>query len=162
MKTLVLCVALGLAAQAAPCGSQPSLVAAPEITAIRVQLFQDKTGSWSEDILQSRDRGAWNSVAGEHSANAALVIVEISAPRDGRYFRPPAKYRVQLVASEPRRAAPLLDRSQAVPMLNDAGKAYVPFLFYQGGCVAVRIDVTLVGPRRTRPVQEILALACGE
>ncbi len=161
MKALVLCVALGLVAHA-PCGSQPSLAAAPKIIGMRVHLFQDKSGSWSDDILLSKDRGAWNSIAGEHSANAALVIVEVSAPSRGNYFHVRPTYTVHLVARERGRAAPLLDRSQAVPPLNEDGKAYVPFLLYQGGCASVRIDVTIVGPRRTTPVQELLALACGE
>lgn len=138
----------------------------PTISSMRAQLFRAKTADWSDDVLDPKFRGKWNTVAGPNAANATLVVVEVSGVPGGTYtgfFGLATKYNVRLVAQETgRRPMPLLDRTQAIPVLDDRGKAYIPFLVYQTGCAAVRLTATVVGARPPGPLERTLPFACGE
>lgn len=141
--------------------------AAPSVRVIRTHLFENKTGRLSEDILASPTPSLWNSFAGPHAANAALVVVEIDGQPLGAYTgRPGAlpSYSLRLVANERGRARPLLDARQPLPVLGEDGKAYLAFLIRPGGCAAVQLSATLVGPQisATEPKVATLPMACGE
>jgi hypothetical protein len=137
----------------------------PVISGMRAHLFKSKTADWSADVLAPGFDGGWNTVAGPNAANATLVIVEVSGARGGTYtgyFGPATKFSVRLVAQEPRRQTPVLDRTQAIPVLNEQGKGYVPFLIYQSGCAPVRLTATVVGRQTSQPLERTLPFACGE
>lgn len=159
IATVTIALALVASAEAGP--------SAPSIRAIRVHLFESKTGRLSEDILASTTPSLWNSVAGPHAANAALVVVEIDGQPSGAYTGRsgalPA-YSLRLVANERGRERPLLDARQSLPVLGEEGRAYLAFLIRPGGCAAVQLSATLMGPRisDTQPKLAKLAMACGE
>ena len=72
---------------------------APKITAIRAQLFQDASGTFSEDILATTDNYLYNTIIGEGAANgkastSTLVTVEVS----GKNF-PVGTLKVQITAT---------------------------------------------------------------
>jgi len=163
---LVLALAIaapGISAQTRGGNSQGS---APEISGMRAHLFQNKSAQLSQDILDPKYGGSWNIIAGPNSANATLVVVEVSGPPGGTYtgyFGPRTKYMVHLVAQElGRRPKALLDRTDAIPVLNDNGKVYVAFLVHPSGCAPVRLTATIVGARPSKPLERSLNFACGE
>jgi hypothetical protein len=169
MKSYVLLWVLLAAAQAAFCaqGDNTEPAVAPTISDVRAQLFQNKTATWSEDVLDPKYGGLWNTIAGPGSSNAALVVVEVSGAAGGTYtgfFGPGTKYAVRLVAREVGRNAKVLDQSQTIPVLNDQGKAYLAFMVHQDGCKPVNLKVTVVGVglRAGKPVERSLNFACGE
>src|SRR6185503_6040529 len=106
-------------------------------------------------------RGGWNTVAGPNAANATVIVVEISGvpPEAAR-----SKYAVKLVARETGRSVKLLLTStQPVPLSNDQGKAYLPFLIHQTGCSAVQLTATLMtGQKPGKPIERTLTFSCGE
>jgi hypothetical protein len=128
----------------------------PILSDMRAHLFQNKTAKLSENILDPKNRGLWNSVAGPDAANAMLIVVEVSGRASG-------KYSIHLVARETgRRPKLLLDSTQAVPFPNEQGKTYLPFLVHQSGCAAVQLRTSLVGVRPGKPLERTIAFACGE
>ena len=94
------------------------------------------------------------------------MILEVSGAPGGTYtgfFGPETKFSVRLVAQEPKRQPmSLLDRTQAIPVLNEQGKGYIPFLLYQSGCAPVRLTASVVGRQPSRPLERTLPFACGE
>jgi len=160
--------ALHLAALAAlALGCATTVAAAPSVSALRAHLFENKTGRLSDDVLAAPAPGLWNSIAGPHAASSALVVVEVDGQPSGAYTGRagalPA-YSVRLVASERGRTRPLLDAQQALPVLGEDGKAYVAFLIRPGGCSAIQLTATLIGPSAAsaRPKRAMVPMACGE
>jgi hypothetical protein len=181
MHQLVLCARFALVLGVVLAASSPSLAAeqtraasgssessadVPVISGMRAHLFEHKKALLSEDVLDPRYRGSWNSVAGPNAANATLVVVEVSGPPSGTFngfFGPGTKYLVHLTAREAG-ASPklLLDVSVVVPVLSTDGKAYLPFLVRQGGCAPVKVTAQLTGAQTRKPVERTLRFACGE
>jgi len=168
MKTLLLVATLTLAVPVASCAQTPAgtePVDAPALSGMRAHLFENKTSKLSDDVLDAKDPGLWNIVAGARSANAALVVVEVSGPSGGTYtghFGARTKYQVRLVATEKGRARRLLDQSQVIPVLSAEGKVYLGFLIHPGGCAPVRLSASIVGPRASPRIEKSLNFACGE
>ena len=81
-----------------------------------------------------------------------------------RRSRPGAgrRYGLRLVASERRRARPLLDQSQTLPVMGPDGKTFVAFLVQPQGCTPLRLSATVVGPHAGKAVVVIVPYACGE
>ena len=128
----------------------------PVLSDMRAHLFHNKTAQLSENVLDPKYRGSWNSIAGPNAANATLIVVEVSGLSTGTYS-------VHLVARETgRRPKLLLDRTQVVPSANDHGKVYLPFLMHQTGCAPVHLTARLAGVRPGTPLERTLAFACGE
>jgi len=169
MIALVLVLAFSLVPHCAPPQGTPGPAAdsAPTLSAMRAHLFHNKTAKLSpEDLLDPGYGGSWNTIAGPDAADATLVIVEVSGPPGGTYtgyFGPQSKYTVRFVAREggpkPRT---LVDQTREIPVLNDTGKVYLPFLLHQGGCAPVRLTATLVGAKVGKPLERSLNFACGE
>jgi hypothetical protein len=133
----------------------------PAVSGIRAQLFQNKSGALSQDVLEPSYRGGWNTIGGPTASNATLIVVEVSGVRADRSAS--EKYAVKLIARETGRSSKvLLTSTQNVPASNDRGIAYLPFLVYQSGCSAVQVTAVLVGPQPTKPLERTLAFACGE
>ena len=156
--------AIVIALAALGAGAVSGQASGPTLSGMRAHLFENKTAQLSEDILDPKYRGAWNTIAGPNAANATLVIVEVSdvGPAAGAGRGGVAKPAVHLVARETgRQPRTLVDRTQPIPGPNDQRKAFVPFLVYQGGCDPVRLTATLVGGRGN-PLERTLAFACGE
>ena len=163
--------ASGLAAVAVVATPQPQVraqaaaVEPPTIAGIRVHLFQSKRGVLSEDVL-AKPGGLANTIAGADSASAALIVVEVSGAPGGTYtgyFGPATDYRVRLVAREGGRKPRLLvNHTQRIPVLNDQGRVYIPYLVNQSGCAPVRLTATLVGTGAGKPFERTLDFACGE
>lgn len=158
LPTLALVFFIGLGGSSV--GQQPQ-DAEPAVSAIQARLFHDKTGQLSDDMLGPQYRGGWNTIAGPNSANATVVIVEVSGVRPDAAR---SKYAVKLVARETGRTVKLLlTRTVPVPRSNDQGKAYVPFLIYQSGCSAVQLTATLTtGQKSGKRFERTLPFACGE
>jgi hypothetical protein len=152
---------IGAAAQQARSGQ--AAVDPPTVSGMRAHLFQNKRGMISEDILVKQG-GSANTIAGPDSANAVLIVVEVSGPPGGTYtgyFGPATDYRVRLVAQESgRKPRLLLNQTQRIPVLNDKGRVYLAYLVNQGGCAPVRLTVTLVGARPGKPFERTLDFAC--
>jgi hypothetical protein len=144
--------------------SPPGEANVPTVSGMRAHLFRNKTGQWSDDILGDQQGRLWNTIAGPNSANATLVVVEVSGPPGGTYtgyFGPETKYSVRLVAREGQRRL-LLDQAQVIPVLNDQGKVSLAFLVRQSGCAPVRLTASIIGARPSKPLQRSLNFACGE
>lgn len=151
-------------AQGEQTSRSPEAAEVPAIGAVHAHLFQNKTAAWSADVLAPGYAGSWNSIAGPTSANATLVVVEVTGPPGGTFtghFGPDTRYGVRVVAREGTKKT-VLDRTQTVPILNERGKVSVAFLFYQSGCTPVRLTVSIVGAHAPKPVQKSLSFACGE
>jgi hypothetical protein len=132
----------------------------PVVSAVRAQLFENKNGRLSQDLLDPKYQGSWNSIAGPNAANATLVVVEVSGVRADYGGQ---KYSVKLVARETGRSPRiLLTSTQPLPASNDSGKVYLPFLIYQTGCSPVRLSVTVNGRHPGKPIERTMAFACGE
>ena len=163
----LLLLSLCLVAQAAS-GSpgDGAAAAAPAIGSMRAHLLQYKTGRLSDDVLDQKNAGQWNSIAGPNASNATLVLVEVSGAPGGTYtgfFGPKTKYMVRLVARETgRRPKTLLDVTRPIPVLDDRGRALVPFLVYQSGCSPVRLTASIAGAIPGKPLDRSLEFACGE
>jgi hypothetical protein len=157
VPAVILLVAAGLVSGAGPRSPAPP----PAISAIRAQLFENKSGQFSADVLDPGYPGAWNTVAGPHAANATLIVVEVSGLRADD----PAvqQYSVKLTARETgRQPKLLLSSTQRLPRSNDRGVAYLPFLTYQSGCSPVQVSAVLIGPQAGKPLERTLPFACGE
>lgn len=165
IASVALCLSVGappaLGAQARDGRTERNV---PTISGMRAHLFENETGQLSDDILGRTPSRLWNTIAGPHSANATLVVVEVSGPPSGTFngfFGPQTKYLVRVVAREGARKL-LLDRAQVIPVLSEQGKVNVAFLVQQSGCVPVRLTATIVGQRPGKPVERSLNFACGE
>jgi len=155
--SFVLLFALGAAA-GADAGQPPP---GPVVSAIRAQLFQNKSGQLSENVLDPKYRGGWNTIAGPNATNATLIVVVVSGVRAD--YDSGQKYSVKLVARETGRSPKvLLSSTQSVPASDDRGMIYLPFLIYQTGCSPVHVSVVLIGPQRGKPLERTMAFACGE
>lgn len=164
-KALVAAVAsaLGCAAMA------PAIAAtdAPTINEIRAHPFESKTGRMSSDLLAGPRTGLWNSYTGPQASSATLFVVAVQGRPGGAYTGQRdalPRYRLRLVVTEGPRQRRLLDSQQVLPILGDDGKAFIPFLVTPGGCEAVHISATLIGPKNqaSAPKSATLAMACGE
>ena len=136
----------------------------PVITGMRAHLFENDTGRLSDDVLGPTPSTLRNTIAGANSANATLIIVEVSGPPSGTFngfYGPETKYMVRLIAREGRRKL-LLDQTQVIPVLSGQGKTTLAFLIRQSGCVPVRLTATMVGPQPGSPLERSLDFACGE
>ena len=71
---------------------------------MRAHLFQNKRGVISEDVL-AKPGGLANTIAGPDSANAALIVVEVSGAPGGTYTGISARQRTTGSDSSPRRKA---------------------------------------------------------
>ena len=136
----------------------------PTVIGIRAHLFQNKRGTISDDVLD-KPGGLANTIAGADSANAALIVVEVSGAPSGTYtgyFGPATDYRVKLVAREGgRKPRVLLNHTQRIPVLNDKGRVYLPYLVNQSGCAPVMLTATIVGVGAGKPFERTLDLSCG-
>ena len=165
VKSIVFAVALATMAGTLYAQSPKVDRGAPTLSGMRAYLFHTKTAALSDDVLDPKHGGLWNTIAGPNAANATLVVVEVSDPPNGTYpgqAGSGTNYMVRLVAREDKRSTRLLDQSQVIPVLGDQGKLYVAFLLHQGGCAPIRLTATIVGPRSTAPLERSLNFACGE
>jgi hypothetical protein len=169
MRTTILLAVLGMLAMAPPCiaaeSVAPATATSPTISGMRVHLFRDKTATLSDDVLEPKHRGLWNGNIGADASHAALVVVEISGPPGGTYtgyFGPRSKAAVRVIARSTGRTAPWLDQSRTLPILNEQGKVYVPFMLYHDGCTPVRLTATITGAIAARPLEKSIDFACGE
>lgn len=139
--------------------------AVPRVEAVRLQLFETKTGRFGEALAASPPRGLANIGSGPQASNAVLVVVEVRGEPDtlysGRRDAAP-RYALRLVASERGRARPLLEQTQPLPAMNTEGQAFLAFLLHPGGCASLRLNVSLVGRHAAKPTELQLPLACGE
>lgn len=160
---LLLTVTSQAAAQQATGRSRP---ASPTVASMRAHLFQNSRGELSEDILDPKYGGSWNSIAGPNAADSILVAVEVAGDPDAAYtgfFGPRTKYSVRLIAHEEgRRPRLLLDVTSAIPVLNERGRVWVPFLVKHGGCAPVRLTASIVGLGAGKALERTLRFACGE
>lgn len=130
------------------------------ISGVHARLFENRSAEWSADLLAPDAAGPWNTVA---TANATLIVVEVSGPPGGTFngfFGPRTRYAVRLVATERRRT--LLDARQTLPVLNDQGKVSLVFLVHQGGCAPVHLAVSIDGAGHAPRWEGTLPFACGE
>jgi hypothetical protein len=141
-----------------------AVVDPPTVIGMRAHLFQNKRGVISEDVL-AKPGGLANTIAGPDSANATLIVVEVSGAPGGTYtgyFGPSTDYRARLVAQEEgRKPRLLLNQTQRIPVLSDKGRVYLSYLVHQSGCAPVRLTATIVGARAGKPFERTLDLACG-
>ena len=159
-------VALLAATLSAPAAQAQKGERVPSLSAMRVHLFQDKTGTLSEDVLARSDQALRNSFAGENSANAALVVVEISGPPRAAfngYFGKSSLYRVRLTAKESgAHPAVLSDQTRTIPVLGENGKAYLGFWIVPGGCAGVSLRAVIVERPSSKALINDLNFSCGE
>ena len=137
--------------------------AVPAVSALRVQLFENKSGSWTDDVLATPPAGSWNSRAGPHASDTTLIIIEVRGQADANYSGragAAARYVLRLVATE--RARPLLDQSQPLPVMGPDGKAHVAFLVRPSGCAPLRLRASMVGRHTAQATEVVVPFACGE
>jgi hypothetical protein len=150
-----------LESQAAP---KTASANAPVIRTMRAQLFLNKKGAWSGDVLAAGAPDLRNSGAGPDASNATLVIVEVAGEAGANYtgsLGTGTKYSVRLVAREGRDKT-ILDQTQRIPVPDARGTVHLPFLLRQGGCSAIVLRASIVGAVAGKPVERTLAFTCGE
>jgi hypothetical protein len=131
----------------------------PNLAGMRVQLFQYKTATLSDDVLLRDRQNLINVFTGADAANSALVIVEISGP-PRRSF---TGVKVHLIAQElNRKTSRLLDQTQEIPVFSESGRVFLGFWLVPGGCAPVVLTATLVGVSSSKPMQKNLDFVCGE
>jgi hypothetical protein len=141
-----------------------SAASAPVIRTMRAQLFLNKKGAWSNDVLAAGAADLRNSGAGPDASNTTLVVVEVGGQAGANYtgsLGTGTKYSVRLVAREGRDKT-LLDQTQRIPVLDARGTVHLPFLLRQGGCSAVVLRASIVGAVASKPVERTLTFTCGE
>jgi hypothetical protein len=139
---------------------------APVLSGMRAQLFEQKSGSLSENILSPSFKGWRNSMTGPRAASSTLVVVELTGPPRATFTGMrgrETKYLVTLRAHETGSSEKvLLDASEVVPVFGENGKAYVAFLFRHSGCAPVALTAQLNGKKPGKPLVRSLSFACGE
>ena len=76
----------------------------PTVIGIRAHLFQNKLGTISDDVL-GKPGGLSNTIAGADSANAALIVVEVSGAPGGHAPGTSGRRRTTASSSSHKRAA---------------------------------------------------------
>jgi hypothetical protein len=137
----------------------------PSLASIQVRLFQNKAGTLSENVLGEVAKDLRNSISGPDSANAALVVVEVTGPPRAvfnGFFGKKNLFHVRVVAKEKARANSLLNQSQTIPALGENGKVYLGFWMMPSGCEPVHLVASIpeVSPANTLSAE--LNFSCGE
>ncbi len=161
MFFLIFCAAmlLPLAARAQSSGPQPS------VSSIRVHLFQNKTGTLSENILEQKDRELRNSFVGEKASSAALVVIEVSGPPRAvlnGFFGKKSLFHVRLTLRETRPNGRPIAQTQKIPTLGDDGKVYLGFWTVPGGCVPLHLVAVIPESSPSKPLSADLNFSCGD
>jgi hypothetical protein len=147
-----------------PAVSAQSTEPKPSLASIQVRLFQNKTGTLSENILGETAKDLRNSISGPESTNAALVVVEVTGPPRAVFngsFGKKSLFHVRVVAKE-KKANSLLNQSQTIPALGENGKVYLSFWMMPNGCKPVHLVASIpeVSPASTLSAE--LNFSCGE
>ena len=135
---------------------------APKITAIRAQLFQNASGTFSEDILTTADNYLYNTIIGEGAANgkastSTLVTVEVSGKNV-----PVGTLKVQITATGDKNRL-IQKKLIDADIYDDKTKFYAPLWLYDTGCEQINITAVLIGKGASKViVKKKIPFRCGE
>jgi hypothetical protein len=136
----------------------------PSLASIQVRLFQNKTGTLSENVLGETAKDLRNSVSGPDSTNAALVVVEVTGPPRAvfnGFFGKKSLFHVRVVAKE-KKTNSLLNQSQTIPALGENGKVYLGFWIIPNGCEPVHLVASIPDVSPVSSLSAELNFSCGE
>lgn len=153
--------ALTAAAIAAACPASAQDAAPATITDIRAQLYYERTGTFSEDVISEAGFVFWNTIIGEGEAADASSFTLVTAEVAGRNV-PFGEVSVELVARTA--DGEELGAASALVTIYDAATTfYAPLLLADTGCRPVAITARLVGEGvDPTPVSETIPFRCGE
>jgi hypothetical protein len=157
-RVAALLLVLGGIATVAP-SLMPHAQAAPatqaaQVEEIRVQLFREISGTFSEDVIATGE-GFWNVIIAEDPADAFLVTVVVRGKPD-EYDR---KAFVTIGVFDDKTGKKLAERSYRGGLLFRAdGRRIKPFMVYDQTCTPIRITARSNAGAKTVKVP----FRCGE
>jgi hypothetical protein len=150
-----------LAAVAVAAASTAFAAEAPKIAAIRAQLYFERTGTFSDDVLASGERTLFNTIIGEGGAGApsnfTLVTVEV-AGKD----LPIDTVKVQITARGYKRKI-VGQRTVRVAIYDEATKFHAPLFLHDTGCDEIEITARLIVKGAVKETKKkVIPFLCGE
>lgn len=129
---------------------------------IRMQLFLEKSGTWSENIVGAK-KSFHNTVIGEgdagEPASSVLVTIEVSGPPNGTASTALARDMANVtVTQETKSGAKRQLRAVSGFRFNEKGLAYRAFVVENGTCAPLEVEVKLGRSRKVAKVD----FKCGE
>jgi hypothetical protein len=129
-------------------GAAPALAQQPtvavRIAEVRAQLFQERTGTFSNDLLGPNPPELGNVIIGDDPANAFLLVVTLEGPP--RSFQRDAVLQVT-VRSRGGRPAPYNRRARGF-LFGESGRTNQAMLVHDHVCQPVEIDIRIGRERR--------------
>jgi hypothetical protein len=143
--------------------SQPAFAreaVVPRITAIRAQLFYERTASFSEDVLAG-NFVLWNTLIGEGDAREASTSTLVTVEVRGQDVPVGAvRIRVSAVDAEGRS---LGRRTIDVALYDDKTTFHAPLFLYGARCSEVTVTAQLIGAGvDAAPTRRTIPFHCGE
>jgi len=143
---------------------------APRISGFQVNLFNSKTGSFSQDMLSAGAPEMGNVPSGEFASVSVFVAVQIEF---GINASIPQKMQVRLVATEngsmpfaAKRAKAvdrvIMDSTSVLGPIDANGNTYVGFWLPKTGCRSISLKASLNGVKNANSKTVILPFACYE
>jgi hypothetical protein len=142
---------------------------APRIAGFQVNLFNSKTGSFSEDML-AKDAPEMGNVPSGEFASVSVVVVKVDLGKDAPI---PQKMLVRLLATESgampfaaKSTKPvkniILNSASNLGPVNSDGGTFVGFWLPNTGCQTIVLKATLVGAKPENSMTVTLPFACYE
>ena len=132
-------------------GVSAQTASAYKITNIRVVPYEQSSGTFEAEPAPNADPGYLNELS-----KSLFVAVEISG-KAGSFA---ADRKVSITVTEGKR--PKASRTEAVGLIGDAGKYYIPILLTSPMCGPVVITARLTGQKTVSVKTRKLQFDCGE
>jgi hypothetical protein len=134
---------------------------APKIAAIRAQLYFERTGTFSNDVLASGENTLWNTIIGEGGAGAPSNFTLVTVEVQGKDV-PMDAVKVQITARGFKRRI-VGQRTIRVSIYDDATKFIAPLFLHDTGCDEIEVSARLVGKGVDKTtVKKVIPFKCGE
>ena len=128
------------------------------VVSIRALLFNNRTGTFSEDVIADTSR-VGNVPAGDYASTSTLIVVRVAFARDRDY--PSARVRLVATAGE-RRPRVVLDRTVRIGAIGADKATHVGFWLTDTGCVPLKLVATLTTPGPTATGRAAVPFTCNE
>jgi hypothetical protein len=130
-----------------------------KVKSVKAFLYYTDTGTFSENVIDSKNFEFWNVIIGEGSAkgpsDATMVVVEVV----GRSNLTQPIPKIEFTATESGKAK--LSRISHVH-LDRNGKYFAAFWIYDTGCAEVTINVKLSDQTKSPSIEKKIPFSCGE
>jgi hypothetical protein len=135
--------------------------AAPQIAAIRAQLFYEETGRFSDDILARKEPALWNTFIGEGDAEEASTSTLVTVEVRGKDV-PVGSVKVEIVARG-EKGKVLSKRLIVVSLYSQKTTFFAPLWLNDTACEPIEISARLIGKGVPKThVKKTIPFACGE